>query len=479
MTSKESIINSFIWVSVERISTIGLLFIGTIVLAHFLSPSAFGLVGILTIFTAISMMLIDSGMGGSLIKEKNVSESDYSTLFIYNVGISIIIYLILYFSSGYVAELYCLPELKDLLRILSLTIIFNAVSIVQRIKLTRSFDFKVMCIITVISMLFAILISILLAYKGFGVWALIMQQVLQSLFNSLFYFIYVRFIPSFVFDRKSFRKHFAFGANLMCATLINTVNTNISSSIIGKFFSLQQTGFFAQSNKLYTMPTNIVSSIVDKAVFPILSKKNDLNEIISTISMLSRNIYLITFPLFSIVIVLSSPIIVTFLGDEWQEAAWILSRLCCGGIPLVVKLMLRNALKTLGETYCIFKCEFICFIIGLVILLVSASISFRAIIWGVVCNNIILMIAFMIAISKKINYSIKMQVCNILPFLLCSIVASIMLFFVMHMIETSMQPVFVLLIGLFLGVILVVLSYVAIMNREALNLIHRLFAYLR
>lgn len=474
MLNSRGIVNSFIWVSIERIGTLGLLFVGTIILARFLSPSEFGMIGILTIFTAISMMLVDSGMGGSLIKEKEVTKTDYSTLFIYNIVVSFIIYFLLCLSADYIAVLYNLPQLKEILRILALSVVFNALSIVQRIKLTRELNFKAMSVITIVSMFVAVVISVGLAYTGFGVWALVIQQVLQSLLNSLFFLFYVRFIPSIQFDKTSFKKHFAFGINLMGATLINTVNVNISSSIIGKFFSLQQTGYFTQSNKLYSMPTNIIASIVDKAIFPILSKRNDPKEIILVISKLSRNIYLISFPIFLMASVLSLPMIVVVLGKEWREASWIFSILCFGGIPLVVKTMLRNVLKTLGETYCIFKCEFFSCILSLVILIFTANLSFKAMVWGIVCNNIIMMIIFMITVSKKLSYSIRLQLSNILPFLVCSIVASILLFYAISLLPTYVQPIFVFLIGVLLGFTFILTIYIVTRNKEALSLIYRL-----
>ena len=148
-----------------------------------------------------------------------------------------------------------------------------------------------MGVIVVFSMFLATIFSIVLAYKGFGVWALVTQQVVMSFFNTLFFFLYVRYIPSLMFDIVSFKKQILFGVHLLGANLINTINANIRTSVMGKVFSFQQTGYYTQSNKLYTLPANIITTIVDRVVFPMLSKKDNDEEIKRVVVKLERNVY--------------------------------------------------------------------------------------------------------------------------------------------------------------------------------------------
>lgn len=196
---------AIIWNVVSQFGQSGITFLSTIILARLLTPADFGIIGIVTIFIAFSQMMVDSEMGGALLRKKEVSRTDYSTLFYYNLAVSFLLYGILYFSSPLLADFYDRPQLTDVVRVISLTIIIHAFRVVQRIMIFRDLKFKIYAVINVISGIISLAVAIWMAHKGYGYWSLVWQQIVLALCHVVFLEIYNRFIPSLTFSKESFR----------------------------------------------------------------------------------------------------------------------------------------------------------------------------------------------------------------------------------------------------------------------------------
>ena len=269
-----------LWNSVSQFGLIGVQLIATISLGRILTPSDYGILGMMSIFIAIANMIVDSGMGGALVRKKDISYKDYSTLFIYNFGVSLFIYLVLFFVAPYIAAFYERIELIDAIRVLGLTIVIYAFCITQNVRVIREMRFKTLALINCSSGVISLVVAILVAIKGFGYWALIIQQIVTAFCNTLFLSIYNRFLPSLVFSKESFREQFKFGFNLLFSNLLKAISGSINSNVVAKIAPLNQVGYFFQANRLVGYYDNIYGGIIDKSVFPVFAKIEDKQKLL-------------------------------------------------------------------------------------------------------------------------------------------------------------------------------------------------------
>ena len=357
-----------LWNSVSQFGLIGVQLLATILLGRILTPNDYGILGMVAIFVAIANMIVDSGMGGSLVKKKDVTYKDYSTLFLYNLWVSLFLYLILFCVAPFIATFYDKPELTKAIRVLSLTVVIYAFCITQNVRMVRKMEFRALAIINCSSGLISLFVAVFVAMRGGGYWALIIQQLVTSFCNTLFLSIHNKFIPSFVFSKTSFREQFRFGINLISANLLRTLSENINSNIVAKIVPLQQVGCFVQANRLINYYNSVSRGIIDKTVFPIFAKIEDRNKLLKNYIKLERYLLSITFPVCVLMSLLSSQIIVILLGSQWKEASWMFELLVFSIMPVAIQILNRNILKSLGNTRQIFNNEVVKSVITLSVL---------------------------------------------------------------------------------------------------------------
>jgi O-antigen/teichoic acid export membrane protein len=239
-----------IWNALEKLSVQGSQFIIGIVLARLLVPSDFGLMGMLTIFIVLSQTFVDSGMGSGLIQRQNRSEKDFSTVFIFNFGISAFFYLLLFITAPYISRFYNVPELVIITRVLGISLIINSFAIVQRSRLTISLDFKTLAKINITSIIISGIIAVYFAYTGFGVWSLVIRQILNSGISVILLWYFSRWKPSFVFSKQSFKNLFGYGSKLLAQGIYAQTLQNIYNITIGKYYSTSDLGYYTQAKQL-------------------------------------------------------------------------------------------------------------------------------------------------------------------------------------------------------------------------------------
>ena len=460
------VFKSFLWVSIEKFLVLGIQFVGTVILARLIGPDEFGMVGILTVFIAIANMLTDSGMGGSLVREESITPVDYHTLFIYNGAISVFIYLILFIAAPFISTFYKIPELCEILRVLGLSVIFTSLSITQSIHLLRELKFRLMTLCATISSLLAVTTAVIMAYCNMGVWALVSQTVAYSIFYTISLFIVVKYVPKLVFDKISFKRQFSYGINILGANIVHTIQTNISTSIVGKFFSLSSTGYYTQASRLHSLPNNIVVSIIDKAAFPIMSKHYSVDEKVQITDTIGRYIYILAFPLWGFCFIMSEPLIKTILGNVWIESAWMFSILCLAGPFYSIKTILRSIFKTTGDTKVILRVDTISSLLGILFMIIASFISLRYLVCSVVLTAFISMFYYMYEVKACYHYSIRRQFVNIMVVLIPTILACLSL----HILKSTLPFLSYGIIGLGLSfiifAILCCLLYLCFRNKE-------------
>lgn len=394
------------WNSINSIAKYGLVFIGTIVLARILTPEDYGLIGIMTIFITVAEVLIDSGLGGAIIKKKQVSEIDYSTLTVYNGVTSIIIYVIFYFSAPFISKFYDKPILEDLLRLYSIVILIFSITIVPRVRLIKQLQFKTLSIISLVAGICGLITAICLALMGFGVISLIWQYIINALVTSILLWTISKYKIKLKFSYQSFKEQFAFGMSTTLANSLKAISDNIYANVIGKISTITQTGYYSQSLRLANVPTNFLFNLIDSTFFPIFSQQTDKNDFIVKFNKINIRTVQIIIILFGAAFSICKELIHILLGDQWIEATHTLEILLISSMFISLANIGRNILKCLGETFLILKVEGYLFILSLILLSIVIFQSYYYVVYAFLVVSIIKAISMCYISYRKLNISI-------------------------------------------------------------------------
>ncbi|MDE6144625.1 MAG: lipopolysaccharide biosynthesis protein [Muribaculaceae bacterium] len=402
-------INTIIWSGISIFGQSGIAFLSTIILARMLTPDDFGLIGIVTLFIAFSQMMVDSEMGGALLKKKTVDNTDYSTLFYYNLAASLVLYVILYASAPLIADFYDRQELTDIIRIISFTIIIHAFRVVQRIMIFRSLNFKAYALINMASGIISLAAALWIAKAGYGYWALVWQQIVLAFANVVFLQLYNRFIPSLCFSKESFRYQFSFGISLLGADTVKTIANNISTNIIGKISSLEFTGCYSQASRVSGFCQTFLTGLMDQTIFPMMVKIDDMTRLKSiyhkTLIYMTLSLSVVTV----LFVTLATPIIHYLLGEEWIQASGIFQILSLTILPASVQVLCRNIIKTLGDTKRVLYLETIKSSILISFLLAASLAGNYYVVWSLAVSQTVCCFIWLYETEARLNIRIRMQ----------------------------------------------------------------------
>lgn len=362
------------WSAVERISTIGIQFILNIVIARILSPSDYGVIGMLAIFLQICQCLIDCGFTNALIQRKERSENDYGTVFLFNLVISVTLYGVLYISAPFISRFYNLAILEIVLRVIGLNLIILSLSNVQRTILTINVDFKTQSYVSISGAIISGVLGIILAYNGFGVWALVAQALSNSVVCTILYWLLSRTRFKIVFDEKSFKTLGSFGMRLMLSGLLNTIYDNLYALFIGKKYSARDLGYYSRADQFAVMPAKTLTEIIGRVSYPILCKHQDDREALSNVytNFIKVSCFVI-FPVMIGISVLAKPLILVVLTEKWLPAAILLSILALDGLWSPINRINQSLLQSVGRSDLFLKLEIYKKAIAFCILLLSIS----------------------------------------------------------------------------------------------------------
>ncbi|WP_063650767.1 lipopolysaccharide biosynthesis protein [Aliivibrio fischeri] len=417
MTSlKKKTVSGLKWSAIERIATQGIQLVVMLILGRMLGPEAFGLIGMLVIFIAIAQIFVDSGFGNALIRKQDRDEKDFSTVFYCNIAVSITCYLLIYFGAPYVSDFYNEPELTSLLRILGINIIINAISLVQRTKLTIDMDFKKLTKSSLISVFISTLVAFSFAFCGFGVWALIAQRLSSVFSNAILIQILVPWRPKERFSKSSFDELFGFSSKLLLTSLIDTIYKNIYQIIIGKLFSSAQVGFFTQAKTLSNTPAMTITSIIQRVTYPMLSQmQNDTEKLDAAYLLTLRLSAAVIFPLMIGLALISEPLINVVLGQEWSESVPLMIILCIGYMLYPIHAINLNLLQVKGRSDLLLKIEIVKKIIITLILIITIRYGVKAICIGMLAQSYISLLINTYYTGKLSSLSLFKQVRSLAP----------------------------------------------------------------
>lgn len=326
---KEKTLSGVKWNAIGRFSTQGVSFVISILLARILTPSDYGVVGMIGIFMAIAQTFIDSGFGSALIRKNNCTDEDFSTAFYFNIAVGVICYLILFFSAPLIANFFDTPILRDIVRVLSINLFLNSLSIVQSAKLTAAVDFKSQAKVSLVATIVSGCVGLAMAYSGFGVWSLVYQSVSSSLVRTILFWFVTKWKPLRAFSKQSFKYLFGFGSKILSASLLHTIYSNLTTILIGKFYKPSDLGYYTRGENLANLPSTNLTSILQGVTYPILAKIQDDDErLISVYRKYIRITSMIIFFGMFLMAALAEPLILTLLTDKWQESVVFLQVFC-------------------------------------------------------------------------------------------------------------------------------------------------------
>ncbi len=276
MSLKQQTITGITWSFIDNSLTQIITFVVGIVLARLLEPREFGLIGMITIFIAIAQSFVDSGFSQALIRKNDCTNKDYNTVFYFNIFVSTIFYITLFFSSGLIASFFNEKQLITIIKVLGLVVIINSFGIVQVTQLTKEIDIKTQTKISAIANTLSGILSIYLAYIGFGVWSLVWRTISNNLFRIILLWMWHKWRPEIIFSLQSFKELFAFGSKLLASGLLNTIFENLTYVVIGKYFPPEQLGFYTRANTFASLPSSNISGVIQRVSYPVLTKmQND------------------------------------------------------------------------------------------------------------------------------------------------------------------------------------------------------------
>lgn len=352
--------NGFAWSLIENFSLQGIRFFIGIVMARLLSPTDYGLVGMLTVFIVVSDLLVNSGIGSALNKMQNRKEQDFSTAFLFNFTIGIALYVILFLSSGAIASFYGISQLKMLMQILALSLIINSLCVVPMTKLQISLKFRCISLVTVISAVASGISGIGFAMNGYGVLALVYSTIIGNATRLVLLYIIVKWIPRTGFSYASFKNMFSYGSKLLGGQLIDTIYTNVYPLVIGKVYSATALGFYSRAQGYANLPASTFTMMIYRVCFPAFCKQNNnKKELMSSYLSMMRYVSFCTIFVMMMLLSLAEPLIVVLITDKWISCANMLKVLCLATMWYPILEVNLSAIKALGYSSAVLKMQII------------------------------------------------------------------------------------------------------------------------
>lgn len=342
---------AIIWSILQQfcIKIIGLVI--NVILARILSPAEFGLIAMLSVFISLGNSLMDSGLTSSLIRTRLTGQKDYSTVFVFNLFGGISAYAILYFIAPFIADFYRQPLLTSIVKVYGLTFIINAFFSIQSTLLIKEMRFKQQALIQIPAVIIGGCLGVSLAKNGYGVWSLVWMNLLTSVISTFLHWYYSPWRPKFIFNRKSFKKHFLFGYKMTISGILDTLFQNIYTIIIGRYFTAAQLGYYSRADSLSQLPIGIISTAINKVAYPMFSSiANDEERLKRAYQKLMQQVLFWNAPSLIFLAVVARPLISLLLTDKWLQAVPYFQILCIGGILYPLHSYNLNILKVKGHS---------------------------------------------------------------------------------------------------------------------------------
>ncbi len=436
---KRKTTNGLLWSSVERFSNQGVQFLFSIILARLLSPSDYGIVAMVVIFFAIAQTFVDSGFSSAIVRKKDRTEADLSTCFYFNILVGFGFYILLFLCSPFIADFYNQPILSPIVKISGLSVLINSLCIVQQAQFTIRIDFKTQAKVTLTSTVISGIIGILLAYLGYGVWALVWQGVTGSFVRMILFWIFSKWRPRESFSKDSFHYLFGYGSKMLASGLLDTTYNNIYPIVIGKFYSPAQLGNFSRAQGWASLPSSNITGVLQRVTFPVLTEMQDNDERLATnYRKLLRMSAFVVFPLMMLMAAVASPLVRVVITSKWDACVPYLQIICFSMMWYPIHAINLNLLQVKGRSDLFLKLEIIKKIVGVGILCITIPLGVTAMCVGMVVSSLISLVINTHYTGILIGISFARQMRDLFPFLILSILSFISTLGVVLLLDKSL-----------------------------------------
>lgn len=429
---KQKAVSGVMWTSLQRFSTMLIHFISGIILARLLTPYDYGCIGMITIFMVVAESFIDGGFGSALIQKKKPTQQDYSTIFFWNIGVACLLYAILYASAPAIARFYRIPQLCSVLRVQGIVLLVFAFNIVQRNQLRKNLKFKILSIVTLATSLISLIVAIIMAYHGYGVWSLVALNILTAAIPAIVFWFYVRWRPDWTFSLVSFKGLFDFGLYIFLAHLLNKLSGQIQGLLIGRFYSPVTMGYYSKASKTEGFASNTISSILNQVVYPIYAEiQDDKLALGRMIKKMTMTLSYVTFPLLFILLLSARPVFILLYSERWLESVPYFQVLCIAGLALCLQSVNVMSISAIGKSKTMFIWTVIKRIFGISFIVIGLFLyGMYGLLIGIVLNQWFSYFINIYLVSRHIGYKWWLQLLDILPIGIMAFVAGIISYFV-------------------------------------------------
>ena len=423
---KPKVISALFWKLMERGGTQGIQFIVQIILARLLLPEDYGTIALIVVFVNIANIFVNSGFSTALIQKKDADETDFNSVFYMSSFIAIMLYIILFFTAPIIAGFYEDPLLVPVLRVLSIMILVGVYTSIQNTIVSKKLQFKKSFISSILSGVLSGSVGIVMAYLNFGVWALVAQQLLSQVMFTVTMLLIVKWKPKFLYSSKRVKKLFSFSWKLLVSNIIDTLDSNLSSLIVGKISNSAMLGFYSRGASFPSLIVENINGSIQSVMLPALSsQQDDINKVKNMVRRSITTSSFLIFPMMVGLVVVAKPLVIVILTEKWLDAVPFLQIFCLVYAFWPIHTANLQAINALGRSDIFLKLEIIKKILGLAILIVSIRYGVYAIALGSSISGLVSLFINTYPNKKLLNYSIKEQGLDILPSLMIALLMGV------------------------------------------------------
>ena len=452
MRSTKSVVTNFSWRLAERIGAQGITFVVGIILARLLGPEAYGTIALVTVFTTILQVFADSGLGTALVQKKDSDDTDFSSVLFFNIPFCLVLYLIMFFAAPLIAAFYENDSLIPIIRVLCLNVLVSGIRNILQAYVSKNFLFKKFFFATLCGTVAAAFVGITMAYLGYGVWALVAQQLTNSVVGTVMLAIVIRWRPKLAFSIQRLGRLVRYGWKLLLSSLIDTVYTDLTQLVIGKVYTTSDLAYYNKGNDLPRMATTAINSSIDSVLLPTLSEAQDDTERLKAMARraIRTGTYIIA-PMMIGFVACAEPFVRVLLGEEWIDSVFFLRIFCIAYMFYPIHTSNLNAIKALGRSDWFLKLEIAKKLVGLTLLVSTMFISVRAMAYSVIISTVTSLLINTFPNRKLLRYSFLAQIKDILPNLGLAVAMGVPVYFIQYI---PMPAIAVLVLQVITGVVL-------------------------
>lgn len=449
---KDGVIKNFVWRFAERCGAQLVTFIVSIVLARILAPEDYGKIALVTVFTAIMQVFVDSGLGTALIQKKDADDLDFSSVFYFNFAICLILYMIMFLLAPLIANFYRDESLVPIIRVISLTIVISGVKGIQQSYVSRNMLFKRFFFATLGGTIFSAVLGIWMAYAGAGVWAIVAQQLSNTTIDTLILWITVKWHPQKEFSWERLKKLLSFGWKMLASSLLDTIYNNLRNLVIGRIYSSADLAYYNQGDKMPSVIVNNINTSIDSVLLPTMANAQD--DCTRIKEMTRRAIKMSTYamaPLMMGLAFCAEPIIRLVLTEKWLPCVPYLRIFCITYMFYPIHTANLNAIKAMGRSDMFLKLEIAKKVVGIFLLILTMNFGVMAMAYSLLVGSVLNQIINSWPNRKLLLYGYTEQIKDILPSILLAVVMGICVYFVEFI---RLPTIVVLLLQICMGAII-------------------------